>query len=70
MLEFYEVLFCSGEEGVVKPEPAAFNITLERLGVEPNEAVFIDDTPEHVKPAQKLGLHAIHFQQLRHLKTS
>ena len=61
MLEFFEVLFCSGEEGVVKPEPAAFNITLERLGVEPNEAVFIDDTLEHVKAAQKLGLHAIHF---------
>ena len=61
MLEFFEVLFCSGDEGVVKPEPAAFNITLERLGVEPNEAVFIDDTLEHVEAAQKLGLHAIHF---------
>jgi HAD superfamily hydrolase (TIGR01509 family) len=74
MLEFFEVLFCSGDEGVVKPEPAAFNITLERLGVEPNEASFIDDTLEHVEAARKLGLHGILFttaealaQELNHL---
>ena len=61
MLEFFDVVFCSGDEGVVKPEPAAFKITLERLGVDPNEAVFIDDTLEHVEAARHLGLHGIHF---------
>ena len=74
MLGLFDVLFCSGDEGVVKPESAAFNITLERLGVEPNEAVFIDDTLEHVEAARKLGLHGILFsttealeQELNHL---
>ncbi len=74
MLEFFDVLFCSGDEGVVKPDSAAFNLTLERLGVEPNEAVFIDDTSEHVEAARKLGLHAVLFttaealeQELNHL---
>ncbi len=61
MLHLFDVLFCSGDEGVVKPEPAAFTITLERLGVEPNEAVFIDDTLEHVEAARTLGLHGILF---------
>jgi putative hydrolase of the HAD superfamily len=57
----FDVVFCSGDEGVVKPDPAAFQITLERLGVAPEEAVFIDDTPGHVEAARALGLHGIVF---------
>ncbi|MBW1748985.1 MAG: HAD-IA family hydrolase [Deltaproteobacteria bacterium] len=42
-------------------DPAAFEITLGRLGVEPGAAVFIDDTLEHVTAAETLGLHGICF---------
>jgi len=61
MLHLFDVVFCSGDEGIVKPEPAAFKTTLDRLEVQPGEAVFIDDTDEHVNTAQSLGLHAILF---------
>ena len=61
MLDLFDTVFCSGDEGVVKPYAAAFEITLERLGVEPHEAIFVDDTLEHVEAARKLGLHGIHF---------
>lgn len=61
ILELFDVVFCSGDEGVMKPDPRAFQLTLGRLGVEPEEAVFIDDTMEHVKAALGLGLHGIHF---------
>jgi len=59
--DLFDVVFCSGDEGVIKPNPAAFALTLERLGVAPEEAVFIDDTPGHVEAARALGLHGIHF---------
>lgn len=61
VLHFFDVVFCSGDEGRVKPDPAAFNITLNRLGVLPSEAVFIDDTAGHVAAARKLGIHGILF---------
>jgi len=61
ILDLFDVVFCSGDEGVVKPDPAAFERTLKRLGVAPEEAVFIDDSPGHVEAAQALGLHGIHF---------
>lgn len=61
MLDLFDVVYCSGDEGVVKPDPAAFGITLQRLGVEPEEAVFIDDTNQHVEAAKKLGLHGVLF---------
>ena len=57
----FDVVFCSGDEGVAKPDPVAFERTLERLGVAPQEAIFIDDSPRHVAAARALGVHAIHF---------
>jgi putative hydrolase of the HAD superfamily len=61
ILYLFDTVFCSGDEGVVKPELAAFEITLQRLKVEPEQAVFIDDTDEHVAASIKLGLHGILF---------
>jgi epoxide hydrolase-like predicted phosphatase len=57
----FEVVFCSGDEGIAKPDPRAYRITLERLGVEAAEAVFIDDTPAYVEAARALGLHGLVF---------
>jgi putative hydrolase of the HAD superfamily len=68
LLNFFEVVFCSGDEGIAKPDPNAFELTLERLGVEPDEAVFIDDTREHVEAAQKLGLQGILFTAAEELE--
>lgn len=68
MRDLFEVVFCSGDEGMIKPDPAAFKLTLERLGVEPWEAVFIDDTPEHVEAARKLGIQGIIFTTVAALK--
>jgi HAD superfamily hydrolase (TIGR01509 family) len=61
ILDLFDVVFCSGDEGFLKPDPAAFSLTLDRLGVEPKEAVFIDDTIDHVQAARSLGLRGIVF---------
>ncbi len=61
IVQFFDVVFCSGDEGIVKPDPAAYTVTLARLGVEPFEAVFVDDTPENVEGAARCGLKAVHF---------
>lgn len=59
--DLFDGVFCSGDEGMVKPDPTVFKLTLERLGVEPGETVFIDDTKAHVEAARKLGIHGIVF---------
>jgi putative hydrolase of the HAD superfamily len=61
ILDLFDVVVCSGDEGVVKPDPTIFELTLTRLGVAPNEAVFVDDTLGHVNAAQALGIRGIHF---------
>jgi epoxide hydrolase-like predicted phosphatase len=61
ILDLFDTVFCSGDEGVKKPDPKAFEITLGRLGVAPQEAVFVDDTMGHVAAARSIGLLGILF---------
>ena len=36
-------------------------LTCARLGVEPTEAVFVDDNADNVAAARALGMEAVHF---------
>ena len=55
-------LFLSHEIGSRKPEPRIYSYALEKLGVNPEETVFIDDKQRNVEAAEKLDIHAILFQ--------
>lgn len=57
---FDELLF-SWHLGVTKPDPAAFALATERLGVAPTGIVFVDDSPANVAAAQASGWQAIAF---------
>lgn len=59
----FDLIVCSAEEGIMKPDPDIYRLTLKRLGREPQEAVFVDDSPENVSAARQLGMHAIHYQE-------
>ncbi len=65
----FSQLTWSCELGIAKPDPAIYSFTCTELGVEPQEAVFIDDNATNIRAAQEFGLHAILFstiEQLRH----
>ncbi|HEX9780945.1 MAG TPA: HAD family phosphatase [bacterium] len=49
----------SCEVGACKPEPKIYQAALERAGVGPEEAVYVDDRPELVDAGRRLGLTAI-----------
>lgn len=67
----FDTMVISAEVGVAKPNPQIYRLVLDRLGVEPERAVFIDDFPENLPPARELGLRTIQFtdreQALRQL---
>lgn len=52
----------SCELNVVKPESAIYTHTLEALGVQPHEALFLDDKAENIAGARQLGMHALLFR--------
>ena len=61
MTDAFDLVVCSAFEGMMKPTAAIYARTLERLGRQPAEAVFIDDAPANIEGARQVGLHAIHY---------
>ncbi|MGD8997238.1 MAG: HAD family phosphatase [Anaerolineae bacterium] len=64
----FDVIVISGAEGVVKPDPEIYRRALDRLGVAPWEAVFIDDVRGNVEAARRVGLDAWRFRGLAPLR--
>ena len=58
----FDQLIISAEEGITKPDPRVYRLAAERLGVEPSQAVFVDDFIENVEGARAVGMAAIHYQ--------
>jgi len=64
----FNVLVWSFEHHLAKPDPAIYRLTLDQLGTEPEEALFIDDKQPNVDAARALGLHAIQFSTVECLR--
>ena len=62
IVDAFDSLTISAEEGVVKPDAQIYQIALARAGVLPPESVFIDDFPHNIAGAQKAGMHGILFK--------
>jgi epoxide hydrolase-like predicted phosphatase len=58
----FDEMIISAEVGAVKPEPRIFQIALDKLGVSPNEAVFVDDFLINIEGCEKVGMKGIHFK--------
>jgi len=62
---FPDLLFFHGqalsyELGVLKPERSFFERALAKFALKPSECLFIDDQPQNVEAARKLGMRSIH----------
>jgi putative hydrolase of the HAD superfamily len=57
-----DLVIYSHEVGIQKPDGRIYEMTCERLGIEPSEMVFLDDVEAAVDAARELGIHAILFR--------
>ena len=51
----------SGDERLIKPDPAIYQLALTRFGLAPGEAVFIDDSLPNAESASQNGFVGHHF---------
>lgn len=61
IINHFEVVVNSSEEGLRKPDKRIYTIALEKLSVLPEEAIFIDDKEENSSAATELGIHGIQY---------
>jgi putative hydrolase of the HAD superfamily len=57
--ELFDGVVISGEVGLHKPEPEIFRLGAERVGLPPEECVFVDDLNENCAGAEAVGMTAI-----------
>jgi 2-haloacid dehalogenase len=58
----------SGEEKLLKPDPAIYYLALDRFGLKPKEALFIDDREINVEGARAVGMQAHLFTSAQELR--
>ncbi|WP_188237798.1 HAD family hydrolase [Sphingopyxis sp. LK2115] len=52
----FQGIIVSGAEKLTKPDPAIYRLAIERFGIEPAGALFIDDVPANVAGAESVGI--------------
>jgi len=57
--QLFEGVVISGDVGMHKPEPAIYILGAERIGVRPEDCVFVDDLRENCAGAEDVGMTAI-----------
>ena len=55
VLSYFDVVLESSSTGYRKPDPHIYRMALDLLGVDPTEAVFLDDLGINLKPARAHG---------------
>ncbi len=51
----------SGQEGLMKPDPAIYRLCCERFGLAPGDFLFVDDSARNIEAARDLGFDTHHF---------
>ncbi len=58
-VDWFDVVIDSCEVGLRKPDPAIWQLTLERLECTPERSIFLDDHPANVEAAVALGMQGV-----------
>jgi putative hydrolase of the HAD superfamily len=61
---FFENVYLSYQIRLRKPDAAIFQYVLDKNELDPSETLFIDDSPQHIESAKKLGIHT-HWLDVR-----
>lgn len=57
----FDKVYYSHRIGLRKPDEAPFRKILEENGLQAAETLFIDDSPQHIETARRIGLQTIHL---------
>jgi len=60
-LNYFDGMIISGDEKIIKPDPAIYNLAIKRFDLNPNKTVFIDDKKENIEAAKNIGFNVIHL---------
>jgi putative hydrolase of the HAD superfamily len=60
LLQLFDGIVISGDEGMRKPAPEMYTLGAERIGLPPERCVYVDDLKFNLTPARELGMATVH----------
>lgn len=67
-LDLFRDIVVSGDEKIIKPDPAIYALLCNRNGLDPKDCLFIDDSLKNVKGAEAVGWQGHHFTSPENLR--
>jgi putative hydrolase of the HAD superfamily len=68
LTNYFDLILCTEEVGVNKPNPLVFNTALSRTNANPSQSLMIGDNPEtDIRGAQNCAMHTVLFNPHQHL---
>lgn len=61
VLRHFDCIVDATYTGILKPDPRAYALCVEQLGVSPAACVFVDDQQRNIDGALRTGMRAVHF---------
>tara|TARA_Y100001970_G_scaffold291467_1_gene428698 strand:+ start:1113 stop:1709 length:597 start_codon:yes stop_codon:yes gene_type:complete len=68
-LQIFDGLLISGEDKLMKPDSAIYELAKKRFNLNPEETIFIDDKLENIAAAQKMNFKTIHLTNPKIIET-
>ncbi len=68
VIQAFRDVIVSGAHKIVKPDPAIYALALDRFGLQPGQAIFIDDRQENIIAAEDNGFVGHHFTNAERLR--
>ena len=68
MFDRFRDIVVSGDEKLIKPDPAIYTLALARFGLAPGEGIFVDDRLENIESAHANGFVGHHLTDAAKLR--
>ena len=65
LLDLFEVVVDATYTRILKPDPRAYALCIEQLGLPARDCVFVDDQLRNVEGARRAGLKVVHFDVMQ-----
>lgn len=66
--QLFDAIVFSHHVGLTKPHRDMYHVVASKLGVEPDECVYVDDQERHVTGAREAGMHALVYEDTAQLQ--
>jgi len=65
LLDLFEVVVDATHTKILKPDPRAYALCIDQLGLPAHDCVFVDDQLRNVEGARRVGMQVVHFDVMQ-----